>query len=491
MNKIYEEINKKTNGKYCDVRFAAAEFDGRQATVKVLCKKEDLEKFSALKSELDALVAEQCKFNTPLRTVLTVSELSDGALVDAVTEFIKKFPYISSVADGITASDGCVKLRMHKGMYELAKHDTLPRLEKYLENRFVQPVKVEVETVEFYSEGAEQAPQAPTKNYAVRGLTPVIGSVSADNALSAASVCENAENIAVCGVLTMPTEFLSKSDGVKASRPYEKCILYDGEHTLQCRYFPRDGGTLTDPKLFNRAVCVVGNSELVKGRTGEMSLLIRSVALCDADGLNVLPMPPQPAEYKKIKPQPYEEYVQASLFQTDEKLPDSLRGSFVVFDFETTGLSIFYDKPTEIGAVKIVDGVITETFTTLIDPQRPIPPEVSEKTGITDDMVHGKPKINEVLPDFFKFSYGCALVGHNVAFDFPFLLKFGNRFGYTFGDRKTFDTLGMAPRAIPGIDNLTLDNVLGKLGLVNDNAHRALSDATMTAKAFIAMSKII
>ena len=51
--------------------------------------------------------------------------------------------------------------------------------------------------------------------------------------------------------------------------------------------------------------------------------------------------------------------------------------------------------------------------------------------------------------------------------------------------------MGIAPKAIPGIEVLTLDNVLEKLGLVNDNAHRALSDATATAKAFIAMQKIL
>lgn len=491
MNAIYTAINKKTNDKYKDVRFAEAKFsDASAVTVKVVCAKSDYEKYRALMPELDSLITEECKFNRTVKTELAASDPSPEALYECVSAYIKKFPYLASVADNIETDVAHVKLKLHKAMYELAKKDSLPRLEEYLENRFTDRVELEIEKVDFDEMRESETPTHIDKHYAIKSLENVIGSVDASSAQSAASVEGNAENLVVCGIFTMATSFMSKSDGIKASRPYEKCVLYDGEHTLQCRYFPRDGGTLMHAELLNKPVCATGSCELTRGRTGETSMLIRSLAKCAADGLDPVPAP-KPRDYKKIKPQPYEEYVQASLFQTSGELPQELKGSFTVFDFETTGLSIFYDKPTEIGAVKIVDGVITETFSTLIDPQRPIPPEVSEKTGITDDMVKGKPKIAEVLADFYKFSYGSALVGHNISFDFPFLLKFGNRAGFTFGDRRTFDTMGMAPKAIPGIESVSLDSVLNKLGMVNDNAHRALSDALMTAKAFIAMTKII
>ena len=491
MNDIYIAINKKTDNKYADVRFAEARFTGDAATVKIVCAKHDCEKFRALMPELNALVAAECKFNCLVKTELLPSDPSAETLYACVSEYMKKFPYLATAADSMETDVARVKLKLHKAMYELAKKDSLPRLEEYLKNRFVEDIRLEIERVDFGDMRESETPTHINKNYALKSLANVIGNIDASSAMSAAGVDGNAENLVVCGIFTMATSFMSKSDGVKASRPYEKCVLYDGEHTLQCRYFPRDGGTLIHPELLNKPVCVVGTSEVARGRGGETSMLIRSLAECSADGL--IPVPaPQPRDYKKIKPQPYEEYVQTSLFQTSVgELPKELKGSFTVFDFETTGLSIFYDKPTEIGAVKVVDGVITETFSTLIDPQRPIPPEVSEKTGITDDMVKGKPKISEVLADFYKFSYGSALVGHNISFDFPFLLKFGNRAGFTFGDRRTFDTMGMAPRAIHGIESVSLDSVLNKLGMVNDNAHRALSDALMTAKAFIAMTKII
>ena len=106
-------------------------------------------------------------------------------------------------------------------------------------------------------------------------------------------------------------------------------------------------------------------------------------------------------------------------------------------------------------------------------------------------MVKGQPLFDDILPDFYKFSQGCSFVCHNIAFDFPFLLKGGNRNGFLFGDRKTYDTMAIAPVALPGIPKLSLDKVLEGLGLVNDNAHRAMSDATATAKAFVAMHRIL
>ncbi len=412
--------------------------------------------------------------------------MSAHAVRAAVTAFSRKFPYIASTSDAVTvaAEPLAVKLRMHESMQRLAQNDYIPRLKEFLQNNYITPIAVETETVSLDESG--ERGKEPTV-YEISGVKPVFGAVNASRALSVADVSGNTEDVAVCGVLTMSTDLWSKNTG----RKYEKFALYDGSDVLKCFCFPRDGFSLVDANLLNKTVVAVGNTEVERGRSGEVAMSVRALALAECSGIAAVSAPPLPQKYVTVKPLPYEEYVQTSLFSGEEKIPESLSGTFVAFDFETTGLSVVYDSPTELGAVKIVDGVITETFSTLIDPQRPIPEEVSKKTGITDAMVKGKPLFEDVLPDFYKFSYGCALVGHNIAFDFPFLLKYGNKHGYTFGDRKTFDTLGMAPRAIPGIDTLTLDNVLQSLGLVNDNAHRALSDATATAKAFIAMNKRI
>lgn len=489
MNKIYNEINARTDGKYENVRFSEVAFDNNCAEVRVTCVKGDEEKLKTDK-ELEQLIAELCPLHTPIKFTVEAEDLSPRKLRDTVAAFMRKIPFVAPVADDVRASDDppTVKLTMHENMLALAKNDFLPRLDEFLKNAFVTAVEVKVESISLSQEDGGNAVHEP-KIYEITDVKPLYGSLDASSALSAADVVGNNENITVCGILTMATDFLSKGAGAKRSRPYEKFVLYDGDITLQCRMFPHDGFSVVDADLLNKPVCVVGNTELERGRTNECAMTVKSLALCNAAGLTALKLRPEPKTYETVRPAAYEEYIQASLFGEADVLPPALLGTFVAFDFETTGLSILYDKPTELGAVKIVDGVITETFSTLIDPKRPIPEEVSKKTGITDDMVKGQPLFEDVLPDFYKFTRGASLIGHNIAFDFPFLLKYGNRAGYAFGDRKTFDTLGLAPRAIPGIEVLTLDHVLGELGLVNDNAHRALSDATATAKAFIAMQK--
>ncbi len=491
MNKIYTQINELTNGRYRDLRFSGVDFNGNRATVTVVHKKENADEVRS-DPDLKKMISDICAFNTAIGIEFVEEDDSPRDVRDCVRAFTDKFPYVASIADDITVTPDplTVHLRMFDSMLGLAKSDYLPRLDEYLKNRYTAPIAVKAVAVEYADVAGKEEAHEP-KSYAISQITPVIGNISAGTALSVADVNGNNDNITVCGVITMITDFLSKGSGVKRSRPYTKFLLYDGESTLQCRCFPKDDAPLFAADMLNKPFAAFGNTVLERGRTGEISMTANALSLISAEGLSVLESQPEPAEYINVRPRPYEEYVQASLFQSGDSLPRSLAGNFVAFDFETTGLSIFYDKPTELGAVKIVDGVITETFSTLIDPKRPIPEEVSKKTGITDDMVKGKPLFEDVLQDFYKFSYGCSLIGHNIAFDFPFLVKYGNKYGWAFGDRKTYDTMGMAPRALPGIDVLTLDNVLEKLGLVNDNAHRALSDATATAKAFIAMNKLL
>lgn len=483
MNKFYREINSRTNGKYSAFRFPSVKVRGDYAEISVVS---DRTVSDAEIAELTQLATEICAFHAPVRISVRNSAPDRDALRAAVTAFIGKFPFAATLANDFTVSDTngfSVTLKMHDGMLALARAEFLPRLAEFFENNYIQPIAVNVEKSELpRSVDPYGAPLVvEKKEYAVTPLASVGGNMTADTALSVAHIVGDGYDMAVCGVLTMLTEYTSKS-----GRAYQKFVLYDGENTVQCSYF---GTPELTHDLTNTVVCVVGNVQTAGDRAGEYTMKVFSVARCTADGLKVF-APPAPVEaYGTVSPKPYEEYVQTSIFEKGGAIPDILRGSFVAFDFETTGLSVMYDRPTEIGAVKITDGVITETFSTLIDPLMPIPDVVSQKTGITDDMVKGKPRFREVLGDFYKFSYGCPLIGHNIAFDFPFLLKYGNRYGIAFGTHATFDTMGIAPRAIQGIEQLSLNRVLEHLGLVNDNAHRALSDATATAKAFISMQK--
>ena len=94
----------------------------------------------------------------------------------------------------------------------------------------------------------------------------------------------------------------------------------------------------------------------------------------------------------------------------------SLSDTYVVFDLETTGFSSVKDKIIEIGAVKVVEGRITERFSTFVNPKRPIPFEITQLTGISDQMVMDAPDIESVLPDFMEFVGDAVLVAHNAGF---------------------------------------------------------------------------
>lgn len=104
----------------------------------------------------------------------------------------------------------------------------------------------------------------------------------------------------------------------------------------------------------------------------------------------------------------------------------------MVFDIETTGLLKYRDAITEIGAVRVENGEITETYNQLINPERILPEKIVEITGITDAMLADKPKIDEVLPGFLDFCGDSLLVGQNTDFDVGFIRENAKRLGLKF-----------------------------------------------------------
>ena len=159
-------------------------------------------------------------------------------------------------------------------------------------------------------------------------------------------------------------------------------------------------------------------------------------------------------------------------------------GSFVVFDIETTGLSPKECKITEIGAIKIEHGEITDKFSQLINPGVPIPPNITDLTGITDEMVADKPHIDSVLPEFLEFCHGCAVVAHNAQFDCGFIRYNAAELNLEFHS-KTVDTLKISRELFPNERKHSLDAICKRLGVSLENHHRAVDDATATAEIFL------
>lgn len=159
-------------------------------------------------------------------------------------------------------------------------------------------------------------------------------------------------------------------------------------------------------------------------------------------------------------------------------------GTFICFDIETTGLSAARDKITEIGAVKVENGVITDTFSTFANPEMPIPQKITQLTGITDDMVKDAPSQSEAVGAFLEFAADNVLVAHNAPFDTSFIAKacedMGREYNYT-----SIDTVAISRAILTDIKNCKLDTVAKFLRLGDFNHHRATDDAEMLARIFI------
>lgn len=164
--------------------------------------------------------------------------------------------------------------------------------------------------------------------------------------------------------------------------------------------------------------------------------------------------------------------------------------TFVVFDLETTGLNARKDKIIEIGAVKVVDGKITERFSTFVNPEIGIPYQIEELTGISGQMVAQAPVIETVLPQFLEFAQDAVLAAHNAVFDVSFIEKNSADIGIDC-DFTTIDTVGLARFLLPSLGRFKLNQVAKALNIPLGNHHRAVDDAECTALIFIRFMEML
>ena len=162
----------------------------------------------------------------------------------------------------------------------------------------------------------------------------------------------------------------------------------------------------------------------------------------------------------------------------------TLDDTYVVFDIETTGFSAVEDRIIEIGAVKVQNGEIIDSYSTFVNPEVPIPFDIINLTGITDDMVMDAPNIDAVLPEFLEFAKDAVFVAHNAGFDMGFieqnckLLEMPSQYTY-------LDTVALARVLLPTLAKYKLNIVAKALNISLENHHRAVDDAKATAEIFV------
>ncbi len=167
-----------------------------------------------------------------------------------------------------------------------------------------------------------------------------------------------------------------------------------------------------------------------------------------------------------------------------KKLSDYV-SNYVVFDLETTGTSPKTEAIIEISALKVVDGKVVDTFSTLVNPEKPISPGATAVNGITDDMVKNEATLDIVLPQFNEFIEDYILVGHNIhCFDMKFIWKAAEAlFGQTISN-DYIDTLPMSRKCLPQLAHHRLVDLATYYDIDTAGAHRALQDCIMNQLCF-------
>jgi DNA polymerase-3 subunit epsilon len=163
----------------------------------------------------------------------------------------------------------------------------------------------------------------------------------------------------------------------------------------------------------------------------------------------------------------------------------------VMLDFETTGLSpLMGDRITEVAALRIVDGVITERYVSLINCNARIPSFITGLTGITQAMVDGAPPVRKVVPELLDFIGGDTLSAHNASFDEKFLKAEAGRLDLSPAHQALVCSLKLSRRLFPGLPSYKLGELSRQLGLVfRSAAHRAEADAEVGAQLLIHIAR--
>ena len=162
--------------------------------------------------------------------------------------------------------------------------------------------------------------------------------------------------------------------------------------------------------------------------------------------------------------------------------------SYVCVDVETTGLNPKSENIIEIGAVKVLDGQVIDTFQSFIKPRKPLESRIVELTGITEAMLADAPDGKKVMPLFSEFCGDLPLVGHNLIFDYAFLKRALLNEKLSF-ERKGVDTLKIARKYLPELESRNLGFLCQHFD-IEHTAHRALGDAQATVQLYEILKKL-
>lgn len=288
-------------------------------------------------------------------------------------------------------------------------------------------------------------------------------------------------------------DFVRKT-GAKAGTEgvYYTFVLEDEKGKIDCLIFCTKS-SVRQMEALEDCMYVVLHGDVERSKfSGKLTLKADKLALANkVEGLDLEDAPQKSISGGVVKVDKLETLSQDNMFGKTTQYDDMVRGkSVVVFDLETTGFDRVNDQITDIGAVKIVDGVMKEKFMTLVKPNISISKEVAALTHITNEMVENAPAVQSVLLDFYNFAKGCTLCGHNIiGFDLDFIKRYEDELGVEF-DNPVIDTYKLAIKKNVKAHNFKLGTLCEYYGIRLIDAHRAWNDAYANAQLFLKLCEV-
>ncbi|MBO4412843.1 MAG: 3'-5' exoribonuclease [Clostridia bacterium] len=510
MEILTQKINEKFKEKYSFLKLYEVVFNKETQVVEItFLYPEKIKEISEIsKKEISDFILGELNLNSKILIKFKKSYLDENLISESILKFLKT--NYSSVAtflqeDNIVVSKNelfiNVNMELNKEIYDLYANKNLEEsLKAFLENSFIAEFNVSLNLKEEEIDLEDILERQNKIAYDKTFLAPKVPRYRVNNpevifGQEIDPLPEFIKNIKFekesC-ILAGKVENLEKNSylakkGKQAGQTkfYYSFVLNDTTSKIEVKYFSSKANEPKMDKLFADAeVLIVGD---VREFNKKFTLYINSISYCKL---------PDVIEYKSefkegyecVLPKPYSVVKQENLFVKNKTLPKNvLDTEYVVFDTETTGLDPESCEIIEIGAVKIKNGIICEQFQTLINPKRPIPADATEINNITNEMVKDAPKIDVAIRDFYRWTRGATLVGYNLPFDLKFIQNAIKNEGLTF-DNPGIDALVIAKNKLI-LKKYKLSEVVKRLEITLDNAHRALADAVATAEAFLILMR--
>ncbi len=527
MTKFYEEFCELTNKEFSMLKFNSATYfkDTKKLVVRFIISTFEFNQFGDDKKGRVVDVIKNMFPCVEVQVEYVKAYADNGVVKNKIIEFFNKTnPIImSSLNDDsmkieVDDFEIAVRFNLITPMYVLfTRSDLVKKLTEYLDITFMQNIYIKIDEVEInlneYMKNANVHFDTSIASHSgvhfvdIRVKNKIYSRNKNENNVSQMpayikDVKQAAENVVLCGKISNISVASYKNKKYNPddprSGPEEKPIvkfwLDDTTSKIECVCFPRVDAKEVFKKIEENSEVVCSGSVSVSSYNNMLSFAVNSIFYCDInyDSIHLKESKPAPAAYKTVIPKEFVDTRQRSFLEDDkneEVLPYFKDKTFVIYDLEATGKIPDKAEIIEIAALKIANGKEVETFQTLVCPPEAITDEITSLTGISNDMVQGMPMVEEVVSDFFKFSRGAILVGHNISgYDYPLLNKYMDRLGYNL-DNEMVDTLLLARKYLTELPNFKLETISKYFSISHENAHRAMSDVLATSEALKILAK--